>query len=341
MKRLFPLRIIKDFIGSNDRISIISNSGLPYRFPSHWEKVLDSFDVIVGIPDMHMFIYSSNLDNFKYGAESMLHFIEHLKRVKQDLARDGKRVGIFQLGDLYELQFPYPNRSYRPSGSDIRRSHSIYNSIIHGLNELDCQLIYGNHDYKHRIKDGFKLIASDGAVHIEHGFRGDKFYHFSNPHSGERFWELSMKVFKYLRVTEDKLNRYLKKHGYIEDEQHAAYGVRSGEVERSYLPHPKYYPKHIYRYYEKQARELGNRICLIAHTHHPYLNDSFLDGEGLFLDAGCWTDGRADFAVITNEEAAICNYRRNRAIRSIKTLHPVRQYSAQIERFNNVAFEAL
>jgi len=52
------------------------------------------------------------------------------------------------------------------------------------------------------------------------------------------------------------------------------------------------------------------KICVIGHTHHPYLNTNINDGKNIYIDAGGWTAGRSDFVVITNEEVGICCYQR-------------------------------
>ena len=55
---------------------------------------------------------------------------------------------------------------------------------------------------------------------------------------------------------------------------------------------------------------INSIICVIAHTHMPHLDINIDHGSYMYADAGGWTVGRSDFAVITSEEIAICNYQR-------------------------------
>ena len=69
-----------------------------------------------------------------------------------------------------------------------------------------------------------------------------------------------------------------------------------------------------FKYYTERLQNIpdneGIKICVIGHTHHPYLNTNINDGKNIYIDAGGWTSGRSDFVVITNEEVGICCYER-------------------------------
>src|SRR5262245_54120749 len=97
-----------DFIRGNRRISIISNGGRPFRIPPAWQPVLSGCAMMVVIPDLHMYVRSSTLDNFKYGAAALLSFLDHLSALKEELERRGQILRIYQIGDLYEQRFPVP-----------------------------------------------------------------------------------------------------------------------------------------------------------------------------------------------------------------------------------------
>ena len=66
------MKIIENFINGNEKIRIISNGGKPSPINEDWRPVLSGCEMLVIIPDMHMYIYNhNNLDNFKYGAKSL------------------------------------------------------------------------------------------------------------------------------------------------------------------------------------------------------------------------------------------------------------------------------
>ena len=100
------MKIKKDFIQGNKKIKIISNDGQPFPIPKSWQPVLSRCEMLVIIPDMHMYIYNSNLDNFKYGSDAMLNFLKHLDDLKEEMALEDQTLRIYQLGDLYEQRFP-------------------------------------------------------------------------------------------------------------------------------------------------------------------------------------------------------------------------------------------
>jgi len=132
MQRLsVPAESIQDtFIRGNTRIEIISGDGSATAIPSHWRPILQDSDVMVLVPDMHMFLYHSSLDNFKFGAESMLDFLIHTDAVRQQLQRQGLRLQLWQLGDMYELCFPHPKHGRDVNVRDIRSSHPVYDEIV-------------------------------------------------------------------------------------------------------------------------------------------------------------------------------------------------------------------
>ncbi len=92
--------------------------------------------------------------------------------------------------------------------------------------------------------------------------------------------------------------------------------VTSGETDRTDYPSEDTYPEQQKEYYthsligHTNGPRADTRICIIGHTHHPYLNPDVDGGNYIFADAGAWTEGRSDFAVVTNEEIALCRYRR-------------------------------
>lgn len=304
------MRIAEHFIRGNPRIEIISNGGKPLPIPPAWRPVLQS-DLLVAIPDMHMFMYDSALDNFKYGAEAMIDFLIHVHAVQEELAAHDQVLQLYQLGDLYELRFPSPTTGHYVTAHEIRRSHPDYDTIIRHLTALKPHLIYGNHDFEHRLFSGFKSTAFDGRVYLEHGFEADRWYHFANPN--KRFWWPAMSMFRRVRKMEEAINRFRQRIGHLGEHEHSATGITSGMAERGDFPSPVGYPGRQLRHFRQMLRGKTwqaehTRICVIGHTHHPYIDPHFADGRCIFVDAGCWTDGRTDFVVITNEELAICRY---------------------------------
>ena len=154
---------ILDIINANERIEIISNNGKPTVLPADWGPVLGKSDLLVAIPDMHMYDYHSHLDHFKFGAEGMLDLLRFLQGVKTTFENEGKKLSLYQLGDLFELRFPSPKGNGTITGPEIKQSHPMYETIIKNLEALDTTLIYGNHDFEHREKVGFKQFGVEGA----------------------------------------------------------------------------------------------------------------------------------------------------------------------------------
>jgi hypothetical protein len=307
------MKITDDFIQDNGRINIISNKGNATPIPPAWNPVLSSCDFLVVIPDMHMYIRNSPLDNFKFGAEAMLHFLGHLGRLKDDLALDNKTLRIYQLGDIYELRFPsLAHQGLNATAAEIRMSHPDYDLILNTMDHMRTHILYGNHDFEHRHFPGFRLGAFEGSVYLEHGFLPSPFS--ENPN--QPLWEAAQFGFKTLREIESFFLNIAVNAGWIRKDDHYATGVADGAIEQGKYPAETDYPLLQRNYYTKRLRDNpdGNnpRICIIGHTHHPYLYlENNADSNGLiFADAGAWTEGRSDFVVVSNEEIAICHYKR-------------------------------
>jgi UDP-2,3-diacylglucosamine pyrophosphatase LpxH len=311
------MKIADDFIAGNDRIRIISNGGKPVKIPKRWQPVLKSCEILVVIPDMHMYIYNSNLDNFKYGAKAMLSFLDHLEILKEEMALIGKTLRIYQIGDVYEQRFPgLGSMGANATATEIRMSHPVYDQIINTMNGMRTHFLYGNHDFELRHFPGFTFAANEGKVYLEHGFTNDTWKDFSNP--GAVFWEVSQLIFKTIREINQFFASMLVQANIIGKDDNYSFGVRSGkEPDYNYLSEKDYEERYGVKYFDYYAKRIKNipempdaKICIIGHTHHPYIDPKFNEGKGIYIDAGSWTEGRSDFAVVTNEEAAICCYLR-------------------------------
>lgn len=307
------MSIQNDFIRGNRRISIISNGGQPFKLPAAWQPVLGNCAMLVVIPDMHMYVRSSTLDNFKYGAAAMLSFLRHLGLLREELERRNRVLRVYQIGDLYEQRFPVPlQRAPNVTAEEITASSPEYSEIIDALVRLRTQFIYGNHDFEMRHFPHFRFAAVEGRIYLEHGFAPDPWHTFANPRAP--LWEPANFIFKGIREVEDFFGKLLVDAKIIGKDEHFAVGVISGESERADYPSEENYPQRQFEYYANRLRSRANgpeaRISIIGHTHHPYFNPHVDNGEYLFIDSGCWTAGRSDFVVITNEEAAICHYHR-------------------------------
>ena len=305
-----------DFIRDNRRITIISNGGQPFKIPAAWQPVLAGAAMLVVIPDMHMYVRGSTLDNFKFGAEAMLSFLGHLGALKEDLERRRQVLRLYQIGDLYEQRFPVPlSRAPNVTADEIMTSDPEYSHIIDSLARLRARFIYGNHDFEMRHFPQFRFAAVEGKVYLEHGFTPDPWHSFSNPRAA--LWEPGNFIFKGIREVEDFFGKLLADTRIIGKDAHFALGVPSGEQERASYPDEGNYPKRQWEFYSERLRRGANgrevRISIIGHTHHPYFNPAVEEGKYLFIDAGCWTAGRSDFVVVTEEEAAICHYHRRAA----------------------------
>jgi UDP-2,3-diacylglucosamine pyrophosphatase LpxH len=307
------MKIHDDFIGANQSIAIISNQGKPTEIPREWRPVLGDCDVLVAIADTHIYVHRSNLDNFKYGAGAMLNFLKYLKKLKDNFARQGKRLRLYQLGDLYELRFPTQRSlSANTSPSEIMMSHRTYSEIINTMNSLRAHFVYGNHDFEHRHYPGFRFGALEGKVYLEHGFAADSWEDFSNPNA--MLWRPSQLAFLELRKLEDFFSKLLVSASVIRKDEHFAIGVPSGEKERAEMTKKADYSTAQFEYYTtrliKKVNSKDARISIIGHTHKPYLDATVDGGNYIYVDGGAWTEGRSDFVVVTNEELAICRYKR-------------------------------
>jgi UDP-2,3-diacylglucosamine pyrophosphatase LpxH len=308
------MKIKKDFIQGNKKIKIISNGGQPFPIPESWQPVLSRSDILVIIPDMHMYISNSNLDNFKYGSDAMMNFLKHLGTLKEEMALEDQTLRIYQLGDLYEQRFPGLH-SANATAVEIRMSNPDYDQIINMMNGMRTHFLYGNHDFELRHFPGFRFATLEGSVYIEHGFTPDSWKDFSNPNAP--LWEVGQFVFLTIREINDFFAHLLVQAQFIEKDELYSWGVRSGKDPDYDYPSEDDYLKdygHILNYYsERMAKNPENsetKICVVGHTHHPYINTAVNKGKHIFIDAGCWTSGRSDFVVITDEELAICCYQR-------------------------------
>ena len=173
-----------------------------------------------------MYIYDSNLDNFKYGAKAMLSFLDHLDTLKDEMDLEDKTLRIYQLGDLYELRFPGSN-SANATAKEIRTSHSDYDQIVNTMKRMKTRFLYGNHDFESRHFPKFKCAALEGKVYIEHGFRGDKWEAFSNPDAP--LWEIGQLGFLAIRELNAKIAALAVDANIIKPDENFAFGVQSGE----------------------------------------------------------------------------------------------------------------
>lgn len=312
------MKIEKDFIRKNKKIEIISNGGKASKIPQEWRPVLTNCDILVTIPDMHMYIYNTPLDNFKFGAKAMLKFLDYLDTLKEEMALQGKTLRIYQLGDLYEQRFPgMSDEGKNATATEIRMSHPQYDQIINTMNGMRTHFIYGNHDFELRHFPGYRCAAIEGKVYMEHGFTADSWEDFANPYAP--LWEAGQLAFKTIREINMFFANLLVTLGVIEKDAFCSIGITSGKrANYKYPSNNKYeeeykdkYLKHFIDRLKADPDNCGVKICVIGHTHHPYLNTDIDNGNYIYIDAGAWTVGRSDFAVITNEEVAICCYRRS------------------------------
>ncbi len=311
------MKIQDDFIKGNSKIKIITNNGNPSPVPEPWRPILKSCDMLVVIPDMHMYIYNSQLDNFKFGAGAMLGLLDHLEVTKEEMALQQKTLRIYQIGDLYEQRFPgLSSTGANATGIEIRMSHPDYDRIVNSMNGIRTHFLYGNHDFELRHFPGFSFAANEGKVYLEHGFSPDTWKDFSNPNAP--LWEAGQIVFKTIREINQFFATLLVSVNMIPKDDNYSFGVRSGkEPVYDYPSEDEYRTAYGPRYFDYYSKRLGSipdmpeaKISIIGHTHHPYLDINFMDGKYIYIDTGAWTEGRSDFTVVTNEELAICCYQR-------------------------------
>ena len=298
---------------TNKRIEIISNNGDPTPIPKSWRPVQGSSDVLVVIPDVHMYIRHSPQDNFWFGAEALSNLLDHVDAVKKDLALKGKTLRVYQLGDFFEMRFgslATPGSNSTPA--EIRMSDPQYDLIVNQMDYLRTHLLYGNHDFELRHYPSFRFGALEGKVYMEQGFSPSPW----TESPGRPLWEPAQLMFKLEREIESTFLNLAVSVNAIKRDEHFALGVKGGETEVDQYPDESTYSETQKNYY---VTRLLNRvdgpdvkICIIGHTHQPYmkLNQTADGGGWLFADAGAWTEGRSDFVVLTDEETAICHYKR-------------------------------
>ena len=311
------MKIIDHFIGTgageNNRIQIISNNQTPLPIPETWRPVLDSCDTLVVIPDMHMYIHDSVQDNFKFGCQAFHSLLDHLEAKKDEYAANEQTLRVYQIGDLFELRFgSLAQPGSNASVAEIRMSHPDYDLIINRLDHLRAHLIYGNHDFEMRHFPSYRFRANEGKTYIEHGFAASPW--MENPRNP--LWDPAMFAFKELREIESAFLTLAVSFNVIGRDDHYATGVVDGKNERGDYPNEATYPREVFSHYTKKLytdpKIPDPRVRIIGHTHQPLLN--FVQtpdgGSCIFADAGAWTEGRSDFVVLTNEEIAICHYKR-------------------------------
>ena len=307
------MRIHDDFIRDNHRIDILSNRGETHQVPASWQPLLGEYDALVVIPDMHMFYYGSPQDCFQYGARAMKSFLEHLVDVQTDYRARGLRLVVVQLGDMYEMRYPHPKTGLPVTLEAIASSHRLYRDILNLMRRLGTVFVIGNHDYELAEATGGEFSATFGRVYLEHGFQADRWYHFSNPEC--KLWRSMMFMYGIFRRWEARYIRMRHYFGTLRDGEHAAFGVLSGEEERGFPSDATAYSRRRLGYYDMRVRDHWRegqqiRVCVTAHSHTPLLYTHACHDHCWFVDAGAWTEGRSDFVVITNDEIAVCRYRR-------------------------------
>jgi predicted phosphodiesterase len=216
---------------------------------------------------------------------------------------------------MFEQRFPGLS-SGNATATEIRMSHPRYDQIINTMNGMRTHFLYGNHDFEPRHFPSFRYAALEGKVYLEHGFSADKWTDFANPNAS--LWEPSQLIFLGIREINDFFSKLLVSTGVIGKDEHFAFGVGGGEEPDYKFPsedvyHDEYGNKYFDYYSKRMAGIPGDKdakICIIGHTHHAYIDPQFGDGKYIFIDAGAWTGPRSDFAIITNEELAVCCYHR-------------------------------
>lgn len=306
------MAIIKELINNHHHIDILSKKCLSDR---KFGNLLGDYQALVAIPDMHMFIHGSPQDCFQYGSKAMLGFLEQLRELKYEYDYQGKKLAVVQLGDLYELRYPHPVTGNKVTDLDIKKSHPVYTRILNLLEELQTTFIFGNHDYEMSRRSNFCSGKTIGQVYLEHGYRGDRWYHFSNPET--LIWSPSMKVYSKLRRWEAKLNNIRKKIQLLDEGRQAVIGIKAGDKIRASVGSTGNYPKGQLAYYTgKLIDRIENsapiKAVITAHSHTPLIHHN-AQNDLLYIDAGAWTEGRSDFAVLTNDEISLCRYRRESA----------------------------
>jgi hypothetical protein len=305
------MKIKDDFIRDNARIQIISNSGRSTPIPQEWRPVLGDSQMIVVVPDMHMYIAGNTLDNFKWGAEAMVDFLAHVNRVKQRMDLNSALLRVYQIGDMYELRFP--GRDVNATVTDIKLSSDDYSQILDAFEKFFTNKIYGNHDFENRHFQNSAFCYTEGKIYLEHGFAADTWT--ANPESP--LWNPAMLGFYEIRQLNEFFNNLLEKFHLLNPDKTSSWGVTSGDVEQVSMPTAVDYEDqqgYIKKYYVDRMHNGVNgpdcRITIIGHTHMPHLDSNIENGKYIYIDCGAWTVGRSDFVVVTDEELALCHYKR-------------------------------
>jgi UDP-2,3-diacylglucosamine pyrophosphatase LpxH len=301
---------VQDISAGSNRIQIISGGGVPTPMPTAWQPVLSGCQAIVVIPDMHMTPATSVLDNFKFGADAMIDLLKFLGNTK-DAMDDPADLKIFQIGDMYELRFP--GSHVNSTVTDISSSSDTYALILNMFKDLDANRLYGNHDFENRHFAGFNFYYSLGKVYLEHGFAADTY--MANPLNPLN--DPLMLVFLKMREFNTFVDTLEQAVGIDMSDKNFSWGVTSGKDEVSAMPTTADYMKdykNIYDYYCARMRASSQgadcRITIVGHTHCPHIDASIDGGKYMYIDCGAWTTGRSDFLILTNEEAAICHFKR-------------------------------
>ncbi len=312
---------ITDFIAGNPRISIMSGNGTAIQVPDEWKPLLTASQCLVAIPDMHMYIATDPLDNFHFGSDTMIDFLNHVSRLADSMDDQGNTLRVYQIGDVFEELFPSRRYSGNAQPDEILASDPRNQQIINQFQAVNTHLLYGNHDFGMRHSQGYKFSALEDKVYLEHGFAADTWGDVSNPLAP--LWEPAMQAFMLVRELEDFWTNLKIDLGLVPPDVHSEMGARPGDTPDASYPMGTPYRTEQLDWYSQRMKNnvLGpdtttganTRICVIGHTHNPHMEFVYnVDGSvrGLFVDCGAWTEGRSDFAVITDEEVALCRYLR-------------------------------
>jgi predicted phosphodiesterase len=178
--------------------------------------------------------------------------------------------------------------------------------------------IYGNHDFENRHFQGYQLNYLQGKIYLEHGFAADSWQ--ANPAAG-LLWEISSIGLLAYRDLNEFFNKIEIEAGDLQKDRVFSWSVTSGKNPRKDMTPETDYLKDngdIKNYYCNRLINRKNsndcKISIIGHTHHPYIDKNVQNGNFMYIDAGGWTEGRSDFVVATDEEIAICHYKRDSEI---------------------------
>ena len=304
------MSLVSDIVASSSRIQLLEQAGRPMylRVPG---RPAESGRVLVAIPDLHLLNFHSAQDNFRFGAYAFLDFLMHLRELQASLRPLGVTLTPVQLGDMYELCHP-PLHSGRPlTVEDIVYSSPIYEAISRYMDEIGTLMIYGNHDYVRRLRADVHYSLHLGDVYLEHGYSADRWYHFSNPQ--RKFWSTGMAGLTFFRRIEGAVNNYVNGP---ENRPRTPFGLHPGYRDQADTAPPHSIPQRRIDHFREtveRVRTTGGpvRVCVTAHSHLPdllWLDDA---QRTVFVDAGAWTEGRSDFAIIAAGEVALARFDRS------------------------------